>query len=611
MNALRLNENYSVEELGTYISEIIEKESGNILDSSKQSMVLSRLKRRLLDLGGLSPQEYRQHLESNYKREITHLVSLLTTHHTFFFREFCHFEFIEAELHNIIQRVRDRGEKKIKIFSAGCSKGHEVYSLAMFLSLHLKRYPGIDFEILGTDIDPASVKVSKNGVYMFKEVKSIPQIYLSGNWQRGTGDISRFARVKKEIKSKCRFDVMNLLGDFSEVKNQKFDIVFCRNVFIYFNQKDIFKIVSKFQDYIHKGGYLITGLSESLKSLDLYKQTHGPSIYSFDKLEEVAPEKIVAEVAAPQVEVLKSIIPKPIKMLVVDDSSSVVKLLTRIFSSDPDFEVVGSAMNGIEAADFVKDNKVDAMTLDIHMPEMDGVEYLKKNFGKTHPKVVVVSSASREDSRYAQETLRFGASDFVEKPALNNIKERAEEIKNKIKMSFYNDNKDISLSDVDKSFSHEFTISDIDMKARVLIGSYSDLPKIEGTLNALEGSQPPVCVFFEGNKNFLDIIKSQLKLKQNIEVYESGAKLKESTVYLCDFKTDFPVLKETFCTRTVSFSIFGICSATVEQEITTLENFQLLLEDTPDINMSLREVATDIFPWTSFAHIATEFLGRK
>lgn len=602
---------WTLESLAETVSEIVAKESGNVLGPGQQSMVASRLRKRLMDLGGLSPQAYYKHLMSHYKNESLQLVSMLTTHHTFFFREFSHFEFALSRLDEVVARAKARGENKIKVLSAACSRGQEVYSLGMFLSRHLSAYPGMSFEILGTDIDPESVKIGQNGVYPYKEVKSIPQIYLQGNWQRGRGEISDFAKIKNTVKDKCSFKVMNLLKIQDVLGREKYDMIFCRNVFIYFKSPDIAKIVDGLKKHLFDGGFLFTGLSESLKEIGPKDMnTHAPSVYSFGHLEEKpSPKQSHSAAVAPQPKPV-AVVPSPVRVLVVDDSPSVVKLLSKIFESDPEFELAGSAKNGLEAKEFLKNNKVDAMTLDIHMPEMDGVEYLKNNFGAGHPKVVVVSSASREDTRYAQETLRHGACDFVEKPALNNLGKRAEEIKNKIKMAFFNDSSGSrGPAEIDKSFRKDFSISRPEERARVFFANFSDLKKVKSALGELKGTQPPVYLFFEGNGNYLDMIKSELGL-WNSEVFE-GQGEKNGQVYICDFESHMEPVKEILKKKTSSFAVFGICSGAVFNEVAELSPGQLLLEDLPGLNEDMKELASDVFPWTSFAHVGTEFLAKE
>ena len=602
---------WDIESLAKFVSDIVAKESGNVLGSNQQSMVVNRLKKRLLTLQ-LGPEDYYQYLNDNYLSESKHLVTILTTHHTFFFREYCHFEYLEKNLDSIIKTIKNRGESKVRVLSAACSRGQEVYSLAMFFEHHLKNFPGMSYEIVGTDIDPESVKIAQNGVYPYKEVKTIPQLYLSGNWQRGTGEIASYAKVKSHLKEKCHFTDMNLLSVEKTLMGKKFDLILCRNVFIYFESQVIKEIVNKLKSYLFPEGLLITGLSESLKSLDITMNTHAPSVYSFGELKPEEEKKTPKSKKADDSKVVasKPTIPSPIKLLVVDDSSSVLKLLSKIFSTDPEFELVGTAKNGVEAEDFLKSNKVDAMTLDIHMPEMDGVQYLKKNFKKGHPHVVVVSSASREDTQYAQETLNHGACDFVEKPALNNLMERAEEIKIKLKMAFINQESSQEKTN-NEVFKTDFTIEDCTKKSRLLFGTYSDLKKVTSLVSKLKGNQPPILFISEGNENFLEITKKTISDKYPVSIYGPDTELKENHIYVCDFSKDFSTLSTILKDKKSSISILGICSKKVCDAITDFNNAQVLVEDIPGQNKELVEVASDVFPWTSFGHIATEFLAGK
>jgi chemotaxis protein methyltransferase CheR len=92
------------------------------------------------------------------------------------------------------------------IWSAACSRGHEVYSLAMFLNTLLPEIdPSISFKIIGTDIDQESVKIANNGVYHQNEIKEIPMTFMNNNWAKGTGEIEMFAKIKSHLKSKCEF----------------------------------------------------------------------------------------------------------------------------------------------------------------------------------------------------------------------------------------------------------------------------------------------------------------------------------------------------------------------------------------------------------------------
>ncbi len=566
-SALKYNDEVVMARVIKKVSDIVAKESGNVFGEDQYSMVVNRIRKRMIDLGNLAAEEYEVHLQNNEMSESDFLVSLLTTHHTFFFREFAHFEFLIGHIDTLVNNVKKRGDNTISIYSAACSRGQEVYSLAMLFKTHMAgKYPGITFHVFGTDIDPKSVDYGVNGVFPYHEVKSIPKMYLSGNWQRGTGTIAKFARVKKELQKYCSFAPGNLLDIKKTVSGKKFDIILCRNVLIYFKHEDTEKIVNDIKDYIHPGGVLITGLSESLKSLKNPPRGLAPSVYSFEDapVSEVENLHITQENPA-TTSVVKTHtggIPSPVRILCVDDSPVIVKLLSKIFQKDPDFELVGVATNGIEAAEFLKNNEVDAMTLDIHMPEMDGVEYLKKHHHASHPKVVVVSSASREDSRYALETLKHGAVDFVEKPSLNNIGERAEEIKMKIKMAFFQSSKDTGLSSVDHDFSQNFDIENVDDKARAYIGSFSHLNAMTASLKELRGNQPPIFIFFEGNQNYLDGICESVSSNTSwpCHVWDEAVEVKSHTVFICDLARDMSRLLELYKDRPTSISIFGQCS---------------------------------------------------
>lgn len=594
----------TLDELCDHISQLIAKESGNLLGQNQKSMVVSRIKKRMIDLGNLSPSDYYKYLMSHFPSESTYLISILTTHHTFFFREFSHFEFLESQLPKIVQEVKNRGDNKIRVYSAACSRGQEVYSLAMFLHYHLQKYPGMDFEILGSDIDPSSIKFSQNGVYNFKEVIAIPKTFLANHWQRGTGDISAFAKIKNTLKNKCKFETINLLEIDNHIKNQKFDVVFCRNVFIYFDAETIQKVCLLLKKHIYENGYLITGLSESLKSLKLDLVTHAPSVYSFAAENQVASKAKVT----PLVAVSKPTKAK-IRMLVVDDSPVVVKLLTSMFKKDPDFELVGTAGNGREAEEFLLANKVDAMTLDIHMPIMDGVSYLQKNYKSGHPKVIVVTSASREDARYAQKTIEYGASDFVEKPSLANLNERFDEIKTKIKMSLSSDNAE---SSIDKQFVKQFDIAHPESKARMILVNYSEMNKVKKIINELVGPQPPLFIYLQGNNSYLEVLKDEVQAntKFTVTILENQSAFSVNTVYLCDFDQTFNKVKDSYNGKKVSLAVVGACTQVASDKILGWSGLHLLLDERNDINLELKEIASDIFPWTSFPHVATEFLSK-
>jgi len=403
------------------VSKIVSAMAGIQLGPKQSTMVESRLKSRMSRLGHETFSEYLDHLQRKPEVESQALLSLLTTHHTYFFREFPHFEYLlNHGMEALITEARTRSDKTIRIWSAACSRGQEVYSLAMFFDFHLKQAaPDVTYEIWGTDVDAESVRHAENGVYKVDELKQSPAMYVGENWSRGTGDIKDFTRIKKHIKSHCQFGVVNLLNASAALNGKMFDLIFCRNVFIYFDQSQIQQISKVFLQHLSPAGFLFLGVSESLHGSGLAIQSVGPSIYRH----KVAPA--AKPVAKPQEE------KKVLDVLCVDDSPSILGLLSKILVPDQGFRVKKTASNGQEALDLLKRESFDVVTLDLHMPELDGVGFLKAYKGQTP--VVVVSSINRDDTSIAQQAVRLGAKDYIEKPSLQNLSQAGNEIRSKLR----------------------------------------------------------------------------------------------------------------------------------------------------------------------------------
>ncbi|EQC46556.1 CheR family methyltransferase [Bacteriovorax sp. Seq25_V] len=618
-----LSQSSEYDKLISRVSAIVAKISGNVLEEKQALMVQTRVKKRMLELGHNSPAEYLVFLEKNLNSESGVLVSLLTTHHTFFFREFNHFEYVKANLSTIVKNVRARGDNTIRIWSAACSRGQEVYSLSMFLNFYLPKIdPSMKFKIIGSDIDPESVKVAANGVYHRREIKSVPMNYLGDHWARGKGEISEFVKAKKSITEPTEFKVVNLLDFKTQMRGSKFDIIFCRNVFIYFRPDQIKLIMNEFLNHLYDTGLFFSGISESLGGLQLEIDNVGPSIYMRKgaKAEASAtPESLAvsgttpAPVSIARAPVMPSM-PTTLKVVCVDDSSSILTLLKKVFEPGSGFEVVGVAKNGIEAKEVIAKCKPDLVTLDIHMPEMDGVTYLQRNFNSTHPPVVMISSASRDDSDAAMKALRAGASDFIEKPALNNMMERGEEIKTKLKVAYMDKAFASShVSSVDKEFEKKIAISSPENKFRVIYSSVSDQKKVVKFFNELHDKQPPTVMFFEGQDNILQALKEDMKSKvrYNLEVIDVlPTSFSPDTIYLADFKKLYDSVCSKNKSKPTSWLIFGKTSKHASEKILEWDNGHLLVEDL-NYKCELTEVAADVVPATSFAYMSCDWLSKK
>jgi chemotaxis protein methyltransferase CheR len=603
------------------VSAIVHKISGNRLGEKQAYMVETRVKKRMIELGIKEPRDYLNYIDQNFERESGVLVGLITTHHTFFFREFPHFEILKKILPDLVQSVKKRGEKTVKVWSAACSRGHEVYSLAMFLDHHLNQIdPTMSFSILGTDIDTESVRVANNGVYHQNEIKEVPMIYLGTNWSRGTGDIAMYAKIKNHLKQKCTFRGGNLLKINDVVKTEKFDVVFCRNVFIYFESHQVEQITKDLMAHLYPNGIFFSGISEPLSGLKLDVTSIGPSAYMHKQA--TAPAAAgTTSTAMPKPFLVGaqpvSVAPEVYRVMCVDDSPSILTLLKKVLTREQGFEIVATAVNGKDAMEKLKTTKVDLMTLDIHMPEMDGVTYLEKNFNKSHPPVIIISSASRADSDVAMKALKYGAMDYIEKPALSNLEERGEEIRTKLRSVAQDSQRKIAITTFDKENAKQFVIHSPEKKMRVVLASISDLPALKVFAKEMDHSQPGTVIFFEGHGEILEaVVKEHSSSFSKPVQYVASAetKIEPNKIYFADFKTYFSFFSKKYATYPCSILVFGSLSAHAAKAVTEWKNSQLLIEDLGEKGNSkhpLKAFSTDVVPATSFAYMSCRYLSTK
>lgn len=630
----------ALKQLITEVSSLVQKATGVQLGANQTSMVQFRLTKRMTDLALSEPEDYRNYVHSNLDAEMKVLVSLLTTHHTFFFREYGHFEYLEREgLSRIIAEARKEGRKTLRVWSAACSRGQEVYSLSMFLKTQLSRLaPDFNYEIFGSDVDQESVDIGKNGVYRWDEIKEIPSIYLTNNWVRGTGDIADFAKAKDSIKAATKWKAINLF-EISDTNPQgTYDLIFCRNVFIYFKADQIETITRSLMRHLAPHGLLFIGMSESLNGLKVPAIHLGPSVYCHEAYKKLLNAPAAAASAltrsttatpatptqaspAPMATTPSSSVPVattlagPIRVLCVDDSGTVLMLLKKILTKAEGFEVVATAENGLQAAEALKKHKVDAMTLDIHMPQQDGVEYLKQNFKPgSHPPVVMLSSVSREDSSLGLKALEYGATDYVEKPSLQNLAERGDEIRMKLRLALSTKQRPHSEQlRLAKSFAKEWHLNNVDGKLRILVGGLGDRDHIKEMIGSCKRPQPATVVLFHGSENLLANLSTQWEKEfGTVEfISEPPTKLESNKIYVGDFAKLFGSLKEKHSKIKTSVLIFGDVTGKMKELLPTWENAQLILEDRPTLsksNSAIKEIASYCVPITSFKYHSDEFL---
>jgi chemotaxis protein methyltransferase CheR len=631
-------------EIAHRITEI----TGNQFSEKHRSMLENRLKKRAIDLRLSGLDDYLDYFKHNQDDEVKHLISLLTTHHTFFFREFGHFEYLEEKvLPDLIPIARARADKKITIWSAACSRGHEVYSLGMFLDFYLKKMaPDLNYEILGTDIDPESVAFAKNGVYSRKEIKEAPLIYLADHWARGTGPIVNFVKVKTSLRTHTRWDVFNLLK-FPQGFHEMFDIIFCRNVYIYFNSEQIKHSTSELMRHLHPHGHFFVGISESLTGLNLPINTVGPSIYRHLGFVLPTVRKFPAGIDATVnngtkanltlVKDLKSSVDsKPavethptktsgimasssfkdiLRVVCVDDSPSIITLMKKILSLDEGFDVVGIANNGLEAHTKIKELKPDVVTLDIHMPQQTGIEYLVNSYKGDHPPVIMVSSVSRDESDLAIKALSLGASDYVEKPALSNLPEIGEEIRRKLRSAYrnqvqYKHKVQITL---DEAFKKVSKVTHPDKCVRIIIGTMSDKKRISSVVNELGRNQPPTFILLDAKTIQEPQLAKDFPFNCTL-IGEWPDDCRVDSIYIAEANSVIGKISTKARGLPASFMVFGEVSPKLDLLMKEWKISQVLLEDLGtkrNQKNGLKYLASDVVPATSFAYMSSEYLGRK
>jgi chemotaxis protein methyltransferase CheR len=244
------------------------------LHDGKEPLIRARLGKRLRALGMGSLGEYTRHLEvSRDEAEFTRLLDALTTNYTHFLREEDHFRFL---VETAIPTLTSGGGRTFRVWSAASATGEEPWSLAVYLSEFFPP-PVWDWRIFATDISTRALETARKGIYPADKLDPMPKEWLRRNFQRGTDSWENHYRIKPALQSRVTFQHLNLLGNYGF--GDRFEVIFCRNVMIYFDRETQEQLVNRFANHLVPGGYLIIGHSESLNGLKTPFQCQKPSIY--------------------------------------------------------------------------------------------------------------------------------------------------------------------------------------------------------------------------------------------------------------------------------------------------------------------------------------------
>lgn len=259
-------------------SEFIKAELGIKMPSSKKTLLEARLQKRLRELNMSTHEEYCDYLFSpqGMDEELVNLVDVVTTNTTDFFREPKHFELLQDK---VLPELYARGGsgRNVNIWSAGCSSGEEPYTLAMVLSEFARQNTGFTFSVLATDISTQVLRMAVRAVYPETKIGPIPQDYRKRYLLRSKDRTRRLVRIGPDARNHVRFRRLNFMEEFSF--DGQLDIIFCRNVVIYFDRPTQETLFSRFCRKLAPGGYLFIGHSESLAGMNLPLEPVAPTVY--------------------------------------------------------------------------------------------------------------------------------------------------------------------------------------------------------------------------------------------------------------------------------------------------------------------------------------------
>lgn len=242
------------------IVDIVNTSSGIFLSDQKKDLVVNRVLKRLKVLGLVSFSEYISYLETNTDSELESLIDAITTNLTYFFREVHHFDHLEKVV--LPEFYKNEPGGTFRIYSAGCSSGEEIFTSAIICERFKRVYPLFNYKLFGVDIDNKMIKFARDGIYAEDSVVHIGDSDRRLIFDKGTGDNEGFYRIKKSIAANISFSRQSILD--APPTNNPLDIIFCRNVLIYFDNDSQVEALHQFKKALKPNGILFLGHSENM-----------------------------------------------------------------------------------------------------------------------------------------------------------------------------------------------------------------------------------------------------------------------------------------------------------------------------------------------------------
>ena len=254
------------------VSQLVYRFSGIKLRAGKEALVRARLMKRLRALGMGSFEEYFKYIESDKRgEELSCMIDVMTTNKTSFFREAGHFNYLREK---ILPELKDQ---RLRFWSAACSSGEEPFSLAILLMENVPQIKSRDVRILATDISTEMLNKAHRAVYEERTLRDIPRPLLQKYFVRVQKQPHRAYQVKDNISSMVQLAWLNLMDSWP--MKGPFNVIFCRNVMIYFDSPTQQNLINRFWELLEPGGYLFVGHSESLSTISHKFQYMRPATY--------------------------------------------------------------------------------------------------------------------------------------------------------------------------------------------------------------------------------------------------------------------------------------------------------------------------------------------
>ena len=258
------------------IKTLAKQRSGIELGEHKKEMIYSRIVRRIRALDMTDFKTYLEYLEENPGAELTNFINAITTNLTSFFRESHHFDYLKnTVLPEVIKKKKT--QRRLRIWSAGCSTGEEPYSIAMTLHGCFEK-DRWDAKILATDLDTNVLSHGRRGVYSKERIGNMDSQLVKKYFVEPRGSANADSmEARDSIKNLITFNHLNLLGEWP--MKGKFDVIFCRNVVIYFSKDTQRELFERYANILEPDGYLFIGHSESLHGVSKRFASVGRTIY--------------------------------------------------------------------------------------------------------------------------------------------------------------------------------------------------------------------------------------------------------------------------------------------------------------------------------------------